>query len=359
MGDGEKENKSEPQATAPLLPGAEPTTKPRQQSASREETLLQARRFLQDAQVQNTTPERKVEFLKSKGLSESDIEGLLKEVSQDGRPEAQASNPVKEERIEPPLAKKEDRPPIVTYPEFLTKPARPPPLVTVKGFLNTLYAFGGLSTLVYGASKYVVEPMVDALTEARISLHDTANQDLAKLVAKLESTVSKIPPLKPTAIVKTNPAADDDNETASSYDDPTELFHRDIGVQTSLPASPVLQHQAPQPTGQQGTTATATTTTAAQTQHVASLTATLKSLSEDLVDQTEALGDVQTVLGLVKQDVAQLEAAAVSTDFVGGGFSLYGAAGRNEPDDEIKRAKENIRRVKGVLLSTRSFPGSR
>ncbi|SPQ27694.1 de1e5057-1006-4277-be0b-52db4bc4e777 [Thermothielavioides terrestris] len=334
MGDGEKENKSEPQATAPLLPGAEPTTKPRQQSASREETLLQARRFLQDAQVQNTTPERKVEFLKSKGLSESDIEGLLKEVSQDGRPEAQASrikNPVKEERIEPPLAKKEDRPPIVTYPEFLTKPARPPPLVTVKGFLNTLYAFGGLSTLVYGASKYVVEPMVDALTEARISLHDTANQDLAKLVAKLESTVSKIPPLKPTAIVKTNPAADDDNETASSYDDPTELFHRDIGVQTSLPTSP----------------------------HVASLTATLKSLSEDLADQTEALGDVQTVLGLVKQDVAQLEAAAVSTDFVGGGYSLYGAAGRNEPDDEIKRAKENIRRVKGVLLSTRSFPGSR
>lgn len=75
MGDDLKETK-------PKAPDAEGSTG---QSTSREATLEQARKFLQDAQVQNTTPERKAEFLKSKGLSESNIEALLKEVSQDSQ----------------------------------------------------------------------------------------------------------------------------------------------------------------------------------------------------------------------------------------------------------------------------------
>lgn len=88
MGDTEKENKQDVSAASPDQANVEPAG---EKSASREEALEQARKFLQDAQVQNTTPERKAEFLKSKGLSESDIEGLLKEVTQDGRPEPQAS----------------------------------------------------------------------------------------------------------------------------------------------------------------------------------------------------------------------------------------------------------------------------
>jgi hypothetical protein len=64
------------------------------------------------------------------------------------------------------------------------------------------------------------------------------------------------------------------------------------------------------------------------------------------------------VLDLLNDDLDKLDAAAHTTDFVGGsGFGLYGAASKNEPDDEIRKAKENVRRVKGVLLSTRSFPG--
>ena len=140
--------------------------------------------------------------------------------------------------------RKEDRPPIVTYPEFLTKPAQPPPLMTANGFLNTIYAFGGLSTLLYGTSKFVVEPMVQSLTEARISLHDSAKQDLEKLVDKLESIVSEIPAAaKKNQLVHTGGAGrdgeEDNDDAKSSYEDPAELFHRDIGVQTSLPSSPV------------------------------------------------------------------------------------------------------------------------
>ncbi|KAL2135846.1 hypothetical protein VTI74DRAFT_6609 [Chaetomium olivicolor] len=346
MGDTDTDQKPEAQVAAPTeatQPVAEPAAE-----TSRGDTLEQARKFLQDAQVQNATPERKVEFLKSKGLSESDIEGLLKEVAHDGRVESRADR-TKEERIEPPLAKKEDRPPIVTYPEFLTKPAKPPPLVTVNGFLNTLYAFAGVSTLVYGASKYVVEPMVNTLTDARISLHDTASQDLAKLVAKLESAVSEIPPPKPTKDIKPASVADGDDDAISNYDDPTELFHRDIGVQTSLPSSPPSTASSPSSAPE--------TPTITQSTQLSRLITSLKSLNEGLVDTTESLGDVQTVVDMLRQDLDKLSAAH-TTDFVGG-YSLYGVASRNEPDDEIKKAKENIRRVKGVLLSTRSFPGGR
>ncbi|KAK3304214.1 peroxisomal membrane anchor protein conserved region-domain-containing protein [Chaetomium strumarium] len=335
--------KNETKSQSPDAPSTSPSAElSAEQCTSHEETLKQARKFLQDDQVQNTTPERKAEFLKSKGLSDADIEELLKEISQDARPESQASSQIEEQKIETPLSKKEDRPPIVTYPEFLTKPARPPPLVTVNGFLNTLYAFGGLSALVYGASKYVVEPMVNTLTEARISFHDTANQDLAKLVSKLESIVSEIPAPKP------KPSSAQDDDATSSYDDPTELFHRDIGVQTSLPTSP-----SPEPSQPHKESATTI-----HNRRLSSLITSLRSLNEGLIDHTESLGDVQTVLDILKQDLDKLSSAAAATDFVGG-FSLYGPSGKNEPDDEIKRAKENIRRVKGVLLSTRSFPASR
>lgn len=254
--------------------------------------------------------------------------------------------------MEPPIMKKEERPPIVTYPEFLTRPPRPPPLVTINGFLNTLYTFGGISTLVYGASKYVVEPMVNTLTEARISLHDTANQGLAKLVSKLESVVSEIPPAKPKETKTIHPSSEDIDDNASQYDDPTELFHRDIGVQTSPPPSLLLpSSQMPQHHQQQQQEENLT---AQQTRRLTSLVASLKPLHEELVAQAVSYGEAQHQLDLLRGDLNKL-GGAQTTDFVGGS-SLYGAAGRNQPDDEIKRAKENIRRVKGVLLSTKSFP---
>lgn len=237
-----------------------------------------------------------------------------------------------------------DRPPIVTYPEFLTKPVRPPPLMTVNGFLNTLYAFGGISTLVYGTSKYVLEPMVQSLTEARISLHETARDDLTKLVDKLETVVSELPATAKKDHAVEGEAYRDDDEK-SSYDDPAELFHRDVGVQTSLPPSPALGFSTPLSTEP---------TSVVQARRLTQLVERVKDISEGLTDQTETLGDVKMVLNDLTSDLSVLSSAQAGSDF--GGYSMYGS--RNEPDDEIKKAKENIRRVKGVLLSTRSFPAS-
>lgn len=192
--------------------------------------------------------------------------------------------------------------------------------MTVNGFLNTLYVFGGLSTLVYGASKYVVEPMVNSLTDARISLHDTANQDLAKLVSKLESTVSEIPP----TITKPKPHNNDgdthsESESTSHYDDPTELFHRDIGVQTSRPPTPPsLTSQHPP------LSSSPESPTAHQTRRLTSLITSLKQVNEGLVTQTESYGDVKTVLDRLGEDLDKLSAAAHATDFVGGVFAVRG-----------------------------------
>lgn len=55
-------------------------------------TLEQARRFLRDPEVQKENLERKAEFLASKGVSQSDIEGLLEIEAPAAKAEAPISN---------------------------------------------------------------------------------------------------------------------------------------------------------------------------------------------------------------------------------------------------------------------------
>ncbi|EOO00391.1 putative peroxin 14 17 protein [Phaeoacremonium minimum UCRPA7] len=313
-------------------------------------TIEHARKFLEDDSVREASREKKVEFLKSKGFSDDVIEQLLEEESISTPAQAQSlAEPARDESSLPspsaPIVsdQKTDHAPIVTYPEFLTKPNKPPPLITANGLFNVLYAVTGLSTLVYGTTKYVVSPMVDSLTEARIDFHENALQNLKKLNEKLESTVSEIPVTKKAEVH----AFEDD--TSSSYDDPTELFHRDIGVQTSLP---------PTPTDTEPQTPAAQSTVVKQASRIAELTASIRSINEDLTSEAEDFSNIKTILDTFNEDLDKLTYPwQPSTDFVGS-YSYYGASRGNEPDDEIKKAKENIRRLKGVFLSARSFPGS-
>jgi hypothetical protein len=328
-------------------------------------TIEQARKFLDHDEVRNASRARKAEFLKSKGIDAADIEKLLAEaikvrrsrsfgyshMGADGQIQTESKETAHDSRTDsqgsdaPMPGKKQDRPPIVTYPEFLAKPARPPPLVTVNGVRNALYALGGLSTIIYGASKYFLAPMADSLTEARIALHDTAQKNLTRLNEKLENTVSEIPACRQTE-KPASPGEEEDSD--STYDDPTELFHRDIGVQTSLPSSPL---PAPSPVAQ-----AIERPSIQQARRLRELIALAKSVSDGFISQSEDYADVATLLDVFKDDLDQLTYQA-STDFVGS-YSLYGTSMRNEPDDEIKTVKENIRKVKGALLNARSFPAS-
>ncbi|KAI9155336.1 hypothetical protein HJFPF1_07918 [Paramyrothecium foliicola] len=312
-----------------------------------ESQLEVARRFLDDDEVKSAPHEKKAEFLRSKGIEESDIDTLLQEVqTSNNTPTTTASseissqNNAKRETTSPPGDESASRPPIVTYPEFLAKPTRPPPLVTTNRLLHTLNAFGALSAVLYGASKFVVGPMVENLTAARVELHGTASSKLDDLVTKLEQTVSEIPPSRKP--VDAALLAD----SASDIDDPAEMFHRDVGTQTSLPSSP------PPPTAREASASAAQH----QVDRLVSLARSLSALKDDYRTQSEELEDIKTLVDVFRDDLDTMTYGG-QTDFVGG-YDVYSRQRRNEPEDEIKRVRDNIRRVKGVLLSTRNFPAS-
>ncbi|KUI68047.1 hypothetical protein VM1G_03273 [Cytospora mali] len=364
-------------------------------------TLERARTFLQDETVILSSREKKIEFLKSKGIEETDIHKLLDEAEEattaqattnnttitKGEGQAGGSSPSNKAIVaSTPESKPEqqnqhqhqhqhqqdnrsDHPPIITYPEFLTKPAKPPPLITASGLLNSLGIVAGLSALVYGATKHLVSPMVETLNEARADFHDNANKNLSRLVEQLENAVSEIP-ASYHAVGKNTPEAHNTNklledgpcyndDSSSSYDDPTELFHRDVGVQTSPPATPdVPSHTGGWPSGNPNNNNSNKPGSNPQQEadKLNNIISSVRGLSSTLVSQAEDLVETKNVLDQFNQDLHSLTYPPESFGF--GSSYLYGtvAAARAEPDDEVKRVKNSIRSVKGVLLSTRSFP---
>lgn len=361
MGDSD-DNNNQPEASVPSWQQAasKPAEEPNSTTTSRESTLELAKRFLEDDEVRNSNREKKADFLRSKEIAEADIHELLKENDQHQKqvtipPTADArKQDLPTSSTSPAPFSQESRPdhaPIVTYPEFLTKPAKPPPLITAAGLVNSLGVIAGLSTFVYGATKYIVSPMVDTLTQARIEFHDNANKNLSQLVEKLENTVSEIPVTYHTSSKNRLVDVEKDDD-ASSYDDPSELFHRDVGVQTSPPASPATLPYSSNLSSKKSTPAE---TTQYQADRLARISVSVRSLASDMIAQAEDLAETKNVLDKFSGD---LHALTYPPESFGVGSSyLYGTT-RNEPDDEIKRAKMNIRSVKGVLLSTRSFPAT-
>ncbi|TQN72144.1 hypothetical protein CSHISOI_03362 [Colletotrichum shisoi] len=351
----------------------QPSQDAKQDEPASEDNLEVARKFLQDSETRDAPREAKEAFLKTKGISSEDIEQLLgssaSELTQEYQPnqtEQQApksltqvatTTPVPRTAPTPPpntevsIPRQTDQPPVVTYPEFLTKPTRPPPLITANGIFNTLYAFAGLSTFLYGTSKYLVAPMVENLTEARCDLHSTTSKNLAKIIEKLEGTVSEVPAAAKSSA--TNAEAYKDDASSVGADDPTEMFHRDIGTQTSIPSTPRFGEPG------FGTTATAEDKNKSASERHADKLTRLKSSADVLrttvVSDADDLADLKSKMDVLKDDLVQL-AYPSPQDY--GGYSIYGGTRKNEPEDEIKKARDNIRRVKGVLLSTRNFPAS-
>lgn len=362
MGDSDEDVKQTASIPSWQQAASTPAEDSSSQPATRESIVEKARKFLEDKEVKESTREKKIEFLRSKGLEEVEINELLGQdnhsvISQptptptpEPEPEPQEQQPDSLISAPYPPENKVEYPPIVTYPEFLTKPAKPPPLITASGLCSSLSVVAGLSTFVYGATKYIVSPMVDKLTEARVDFHQNANKNLSQLVEKLEHTVSEIPASYHTSS-KGRPTESDKDEDDSNYDDPTELFHRDIGVQTSPPASPVV----PPPRTSLSYKPTPTETIQHQADRLSRMSVSIRTLTTDMISQAEDLAETNNVLDKFTGDLHALtyppEAFGMGNNY------LYGTT-RNEPDDEIKRAKMNIRSVKGVLLSTRSFPAT-
>lgn len=355
---------------------SDPTTQ-----SSHAELLEQAKEFLKDDSIQNASHERKVAFLKTKGLNASDIDELLRdspEVHSDKRsdelrtvhdsegpttstdsPEPQPSTTP----VQPPSNRldQEDRreiPPIITYPEFLLKPQKPPPLITVPRLINAGYVFGTLATLTYGASKYIVEPMLETLTEARHSLASTTLTDLETLNTKLESTVSHVPYISSASLRRSQGQSDElDEENDSITSDPTELFHRDIATQTT----PTLSR-----TPSQEDTDTHLDPTTQQVVRLSSLNDTLTSLVEALDPKEvpylpppankklrETLQDFQNVLDKLESAYNPLRGEYYSTVYAQAADSKNKSGKDN---DMVSKVRTEIRNLKGAFLSARNFP---
>ncbi|KAJ3476008.1 hypothetical protein NLG97_g9269 [Lecanicillium saksenae] len=134
------------------------------------------------------------------------------------------------------------------------------------------------------------------------------------------------------------------------HEDPAEMFHRDIGTQTSFSDALTSVEEIKKPDAKQ----------AAALQHATSVTKLAKCISglrDAVVSQSGDFEDIKAQVEHFREDLDRM--IFPQMDFTPGGYGLISTSGsKNEPDDEVRKARDNIRRIKGVLLSTRSFPAS-
>ncbi|KAL9121321.1 MAG: hypothetical protein Q9187_002121 [Circinaria calcarea] len=325
--------------------------------ASRAALLDQATKFLQDDEIREATAERKTSFLESKGLTKEEIQDLLKVPKIDSTSSTQNSStpPVNQEdstplqtstsSVVPPMStsatssQSRDVPPIITYPEFLLHSQKPPPLITAQRLLTALYVASGAATAIYGTSQYLVSPMIESLTSARHSLFETASSNLENLNRQLAGVVSSVPPIPTSAESKLVSAEDDEMSSVTS--DPAELFHRDTGTQTSLPPSPAASSQ--------DVTLMSAPITAISTQ--SQQLQTMHSQFSNILSTDSPLEEADR---LVENEINELRRYLHALSRGG----LYGHSGSKagEKDDEVARVKAEIRGIKGVLLSAKTFP---
>ncbi|EDO01430.1 hypothetical protein SS1G_03905 [Sclerotinia sclerotiorum 1980 UF-70] len=281
---------------------------------SRTSILEQARKFLEEDEVKNASADKKIAFLESKGLGGDDIKELLG-VSRDDEapntslvktPEAKPQPQRQPQpRSLPPTTQASyspaprDQPPIITYPEFLVQPSPSSPLITKHRLLTTLYLFGSFSFLLYGTNTFLIRPMLNTLTESRRSLSSATLNNLQKLIHKLENSVSEIPP----------------------------TYHYRKSFQSDYLDSD-------------------------------SSSGTLSSLLEDSTYESSANEELETRMTMLKEYLQGLVFPA-PFNYRSGAYSDGRDRNGNdkEGEDEFAKVKREIRGVKGVLLSARSFPG--
>ncbi|EKV12473.1 Peroxin 14/17 [Penicillium digitatum PHI26] len=369
-------------------------------STSRQALLDQASKFLEDESIRDAPTERKVSFLESKGLSSDDIQQILgiphnaeasssstaaehktqedtsttspnqSEATPSSSPTTSSlpSNTVPQAHQAPapaPAMAPRDVPPIITYPEFLFEPSRPAPLVTMRSLLYTLYGATGLAASLYGASEYIVKPMLANLTSARHELATTAETNLQKLNEKLEKTVSVIP--AELTARKSKPHRDEEEDNVSSISsDPTELFHRDVATQTILEPIPVSSTT--------GLVNLADSTAFSPSTAVNNHISRVESITSKLREIVDSEKNARTLDDSMRTRLTELHHYCDGLIYSGPAYStgsMYGVWNSNTlgsngssnmrkaEDEAIAEFKADIRGVKGALLSARNFPASR
>ena len=317
--------------------------------------LEQARKFLQESSVQSAPRDQKIEFLRSKGVSTENIEKLIGS-SKDttSLPRSLSTTPTGSIIPQSSQARpSQDIPPVITYPEFLMHSEKPPPLITARQLLYTAYFTGGLVAAFYGLCKYLVGPMTESLTGARhdLAVHTQAN--LQELNERLSKVVSAVPvPNQATPSHYPDTASD----ISSIEPDPTELYHRDFGTQTS----PNMSRRASM--GERDDTTKAPGPNALVAGHQKRLEIMHSHLTDLLEDGNREDGSIEDGNGAVKDLSHYLDTltypALNYSNYNYDGIYASDSGPKSTKDDAIDAIKKDIRSVKGVLLSARNFPGT-
>lgn len=324
-------------------------------SPTEAEVMDQVRKFLDDPTVKSASLEKRRAFLETKGVDRAIINKALEETDQPPasiRPTSFDVADFKKTTPNPsqpqPVATR-DVPPVVTYPEFLVQPQKPPPLVTIDRLLNTAYIAGSLGAVLYGVSKYLVAPMTDNLTSARHEFAQNSESQITKLNEKLSNIVSTTPSSSKFKIITDGTDSDDD----SIVSDPTELFHRDIGTQTSPAPSRRLSTSSASSTPAlppKSTTEKHQDRLRILSSHLSELLSDADISEKSTVTAKDSVSELRDYLnGLMYLPPAQIEY---------GSWNQASLVERGRKDDAVTALKAEIRGVKGVLLSARRFPGA-
>lgn len=247
------------------------------------------------------------------------------------------------ERPPAPPPQPRELPPIVTYPEFLAQTETQPPLITTKRLATTAYVAGGLMATLYGLSKYMIAPMAHQLAEARHDFAEHTQDQLTQLNKKLVGSVSVDPAIK---VKKTTSEMGDDVSEADS--DPTELYHRDYGTQTTpnLSRRPSLAETDAHPT---------------VTAHENRLKIIASHLNEIESNRTTNRASHDALQTKVSDLTSYLNDMSYQNSYYSSINGSYGASfgitsAADGKKDQIDVLKQDIRAVKGVFLSARNFP---
>jgi hypothetical protein len=210
-----------------------------------------------------------------------------------------------------------------------------------------MYAAAGTFAGIYGLSKYLLNPMHESLSEARHEFFTHTGSKLDELNGRLSKVVT-IPPEKTLAKGKEATVADDVSDI-SEASDPTELFHRDIGVQTS----PSLSRKGSSASLSDTDVSNAKNALAKQESKLASITKSLtilRMLHESIVFEEQ---DASTQIDTFTKYLNDLMYSSPYQQYQGT-FPTWGNT--NASDDELDKFKNEIRSMKGAMLSTRNFP---
>lgn len=236
------------------------------------------------------------------------------------------------------------RPSITTYPEFV-RLSHGHTTADPQQLRSTLYVASFAAAAVYGTAQFIIHSMLETLQSSRHSLFESASSNLAALNKKLERVVTELPVSLGKTFIHPETIKVDHGDASSESSDPHELFHRDIGTQTSpFSATNSKLNLSIDQIPPNVLEAQQEYFDAIQEQLSFAL-GSCRAVHDSDQSTTTVIAELKELLNAITYGGQASQNAA----YKGGTF--------DGSDGEIAKIKAEIRGVKGILLSAKTFPG--